>query len=746
VKHRGSLLVLKLLVPYLFILVVPLLIGLVTYHKTLGVIESETIKSNMTLLKQSSDVIDRRLDEVDRIVQQITLDPNVITFQYIDSPFDGINTFRTIDTKNKLINYKLFNHFISSFFVMFKDSDLVLSPNFVYEMPTFYQDVLKRDSLDYSMWYERTVGRYHNKTLEPAALYTIEGKEQMMLTYIQSLGFPANPNGAIVILIDNQEFVKLLSGLDVSDGGWAYIADREGNIISSVTSGSAPPAIDEAVLVSESGTIYPSGQTSNMMTTYISSPYNGWKYVVSQPAHIALKKVNYIKSTMLTIFVLCLAAGVLIALILAHRSSKPVRFLMQTVELLKSNRDALQEEMDKQRPMLQTAFLERLLKGELHQADQIKTVMQHLSIHLDGRSFVVAILTLAEHDRIMPKEVLQDMDVKSLRVKQAVSRLSSRVIVHEMYGNKMALLFSLSCRAAELDSCREQVGQFVAGMRTELEELYISPSIGVGNPYSSLKEISRSYQEAGQALDYNVWKAVSGIVWYADIPQNADSYYYPADIELKLMNYMKSGNQKELKKLLAELYVENFGKRDLTSWMMKLLLSDMKGSIAKLTGQIVMEDSLLKRQVQSLFSASSGTENAQEVYRAIETISLRICHVVDGRKKSHNEQLTETIMAMIHTQYSLPHFSILTISEQLNISEVYVSHFIKEQTGMVFSDYLESIRMGRAIELLEKSSYSVKDIAGKVGYNSSNTFCRAFKRMHGISTTDYKKSFLSKPL
>jgi two-component system response regulator YesN len=43
--------------------------------------------------------------------------------------------------------------------------------------------------------------------------------------------------------------------------------------------------------------------------------------------------------------------------------------------------------------------------------------------------------------------------------------------------------------------------------------------------------------------------------------------------------------------------------------------------------------------------------------------------------------------------------------------------------------------MERALELLSGTDIAIKDIAGMVGYSSSNTFGRAFKRVYGTNAT-----------
>ncbi|NOU94094.1 helix-turn-helix domain-containing protein [Paenibacillus sp. LMG 31456] len=767
-QYKGSKITRIFLLPYLLVLLVPIMIGTLTYNKTISVIETETAKSNMTLLNQSKEIIDRRLDEVDRITQQITLDPNLITFQYIADPFEGSNTYRTIEMKKSLVNYNLFNHFIANYYVLFANSKLVMTPTEVYDLPTFYPNVLQYGKLDYTQWTQQFMGKYHTKTILPATAYTIDGKEQQMITYIQSLGYGTNSFATIVILIDNLELVKLLSGLDIADGGSAYIADKNGQIISFISNESRPFSPDLINFTSASGTIFPSAASNNMMTTYTTSAYNGWTYVVSQPAHIAFEKVNYIKNTILTIFMLSLTIGLIIAILMAYRSSKPIRFLVNTFESsgeemgkhektkdayqliqagisrLKNNNDALQQEMDKQRPMLRIAFFERLLKGEFSISDDNKLVMDRLGIDLFGETFVVAVLSLSDHNLIVQKEIQQDLDIKSLMIKDVISRISENVFFHAMNGNKVALIFS--CRSRNLDDCKKLVDEFVLRMNREMHEQLYNPSIGVGNIYTSLEEISRSYQEAEQALDYKIWKAIKGMVWFSDLPQTNGSYYYPSDVELKLMNYIKAGNQTEVQKLFVEFYSENFDKRNLSSSMMKLLVYDIKGSIAKLVEQIVIDDQLLTKQLQALFAPFDHLEDVQEIFRSIERTCLHICEVVNSRKRSHNDQLLKGIIEMIHSHYHSPNFALLAISEKFHISEVYLSYFIKEQTGIIFTEYLEALRMEHAKKLLLIESYSVKDIAEKVGYNSSNTFCRAFKRIYGISTTEYKKTITANNL
>ena len=62
----------------------------------------------------------------------------------------------------------------------------------------------------------------------------------------------------------------------------------------------------------------------------------------------------------------------------------------------------------------------------------------------------------------------------------------------------------------------------------------------------------------------------------------------------------------------------------------------------------------------------------------------------------------------------------------------------KKMYGVSFSSYLEVLRMRYAQEKL-KDGQAVQDVAAAVGYGSDYSFRRAFKRVVGVTPSDYQK-------
>lgn len=92
----------------------------------------------------------------------------------------------------------------------------------------------------------------------------------------------------------------------------------------------------------------------------------------------------------------------------------------------------------------------------------------------------------------------------------------------------------------------------------------------------------------------------------------------------------------------------------------------------------------------------------------------------------------------INTYYA-DDITLSSTAQALGINPSYLSRSFKISVGCNFSDYLTATRINRAAYLLLNTNKNVTEIAFEVGYNSSNHFCKTFRRMMGISPLKYRK-------
>lgn len=78
----------------------------------------------------------------------------------------------------------------------------------------------------------------------------------------------------------------------------------------------------------------------------------------------------------------------------------------------------------------------------------------------------------------------------------------------------------------------------------------------------------------------------------------------------------------------------------------------------------------------------------------------------------------------------------------VNYSDAYFSKMFKQQFGLNFTAYLTEYRIEEAKKMLCQPAISVKDIGVRVGYPDSNYFARVFRRMNGVSPSEYRMGCL----
>lgn len=107
--------------------------------------------------------------------------------------------------------------------------------------------------------------------------------------------------------------------------------------------------------------------------------------------------------------------------------------------------------------------------------------------------------------------------------------------------------------------------------------------------------------------------------------------------------------------------------------------------------------------------------------------------------KSKDKVLIEQVKAYIRDHYA-EDLSIKTLSDFACVSQNYFSAMFKKETGQNYKAYLTSIRMEKALELLQNTDFKTYEIGEKVGYNNVRRFVDAFKQIYSVSPMEYKKT------
>ncbi|MDO5136386.1 MAG: AraC family transcriptional regulator [Eubacteriales bacterium] len=79
------------------------------------------------------------------------------------------------------------------------------------------------------------------------------------------------------------------------------------------------------------------------------------------------------------------------------------------------------------------------------------------------------------------------------------------------------------------------------------------------------------------------------------------------------------------------------------------------------------------------------------------------------------------------------------LADFLGVNRCYLSECFKQHVGISPQEYLQKIRMEKAMQLLQRTDFSVNKVANTVGYQDQLAFSKAFRKYSGRSPMKYKE-------
>lgn len=109
-------------------------------------------------------------------------------------------------------------------------------------------------------------------------------------------------------------------------------------------------------------------------------------------------------------------------------------------------------------------------------------------------------------------------------------------------------------------------------------------------------------------------------------------------------------------------------------------------------------------------------------------------------KGYEKENVVQMIVDYMKENY-VQHISVDEIARHAFMSVTYVTKIFREIMGDTPINYLISIRLGHAAELLKEGNLTIQAVSKQVGYDDPYYFSKLFKRRYGVSPTEYKNRY-----
>jgi signal transduction histidine kinase/ligand-binding sensor domain-containing protein/DNA-binding response OmpR family regulator len=138
---------------------------------------------------------------------------------------------------------------------------------------------------------------------------------------------------------------------------------------------------------------------------------------------------------------------------------------------------------------------------------------------------------------------------------------------------------------------------------------------------------------------------------------------------------------------------------------------------------------LLQSRIRNILRQQDAARKAFQQRLAVKGSDIEVM--------SLDEKLIQKAIALVEKNIDDPEFSVETFSHELGMSRIHLYRKLHTLTGKAPIEFIRTIRLQHAAQLLEKSQLTVSEIAYQVGFNNPKYFTRYFKEEFNMLPSVY---------
>lgn len=735
----------KWLLPYVILLIVPLIINIYTYSMMEKVVYDQTVSTNSLALSQAKQGVDKALLEVRQAYMQLfSLDFLKADYVTNNPPYAQYDGFKAMNSLNAIaVNYST----ISSIVLYNKAADLVITHINASDSRSYYEAFNPFGSATYEEFLQMLQGKYAGNLVE-TQIPSIDGTPMSALIYQKTITdryATVDGYNVFFILEDRVLYNQLLQTDVFQNGLFAIVDGQDDHIIT--TQGDA--ALQSDLLKQLEG----GEPDSRIITSTTNSEILTYTYYMLIPESRFWAQRRSIQRMFWISILLCLILGMLVIFSSVKHSYNPLKNL---ADIIRRKSGQLEENDDlasiyqsatnmieqysrvlsTQTASLRTAFLQRFVRGR----EEGATLEEHFKtyhIAFVSEDFLVALIYIEDYSAFFEGAENLSRDEKfgfaHLTITNIFEELCADFCQPYYVDLDYTVGYIINLKPGTKNRLRETLEQMQDFVK---EHFGIITSIGISGRHKGVANVPLAYNQALEALDYRTVMGLETIIEYAQILHGGE-FYYPLDLEQQLISCIKAGKLEEAQQTLDIIYQTNLSDQSLSSDAARCLMFNLISTMMKAlsaSGEATHEEVDSERYIAQLFDCKS----IQEVRNIVLEMMRDICNT-NCKENQQKDDLIPKIIAYIHAHYQDPSLSVSALASQFGFHPTYLSNTFKAKTGRGLFDFIKEVRIDAAKTLLKESNETVTAIAQQCGFTNSKTFTRTFKSVTGLTPGKFRE-------
>jgi DNA-binding response OmpR family regulator len=138
---------------------------------------------------------------------------------------------------------------------------------------------------------------------------------------------------------------------------------------------------------------------------------------------------------------------------------------------------------------------------------------------------------------------------------------------------------------------------------------------------------------------------------------------------------------------------------------------------------------ILQSRIKNLIAQRESFQKQFQKHMDIKASEIQIT--------SHDEKFIQNTIKAVEDNIANPDFSVEELSRMMGMSRVLLYKKLLALTGKSPIEFIRTLKLQRAAQLLEKSQFTVSEIAYQVGFNNPKYFTKYFKEEFNMLPSAY---------
>jgi len=669
------------------------------------------------------------------------------------------NRYQLSNSIQALITFKSTKDLIDSSFIIQKSNACVISTQGLFSYQDFFGTYFSYQKYKETFWLTSKPGGLNYRILATTPVKDKFSNTNKSIIPILEYGIGLNrSSNLLVINVDEKKIAEVLKAGKVTPNSELYIFDADNRLISSTKSRPVESLQDLSPEISHPANgADTSGVTiggEKYLTVYYAPKLDfldGFKFVALVPYRDIENDTFPLRTASQVFMAFCLAAGLIYSYFTSKKLYSPIGKLMllfnkkraspgcdefeylnrQITSTLNSNQ-VLSKQLAETIPYACEQYLIRVARGDISAESGEDSPLSKFNISFKYSCFTAVLIWIDCQD-VFFETFTNNQIAEIVKTIPAVfinlldSGCQCYLLPLEKYKSCVLINSPDRSAAAPILKALNQLVNLLA-----VDKKYLSVYAAVGNPVSGFGNVHQSFREAERMCSLFSPFNSERVILYRPF-KDSIHYVYSIDDENKLFNYLMTGNKDEVRRLISSILAQNsIGSLD-ESCLKELYLQIYNTCVRALSSKGVKAEDLMGESSVDLirdFRRLSANDLAAYLDRLIRRI-------LPLMQKGISRPALSEIKKYIDSHYSEDIY-LEMLAQKYHISVKYMSKLLKDALNEPFKKYLTDLRIAKSKELLKDRKQSISEIAGCVGFNSRNTFIRAFKMREGITPSEYR--------